>query len=147
MLDSGTSSWNTFNISENTSGINVIGLNEEENPWKPSDTGKLINPLETPNTESQTPKEKDLENLLRKESSSERPLRNLYEGTSNLRFGPDKKENPFSRPLSEQILVLPTFPTWESTDDTYYYNLLNRKEPAKRKVTLDKLSLLPHLIC
>ncbi len=143
MLDSGTSSWNTFNISENTSGINVIGLNEEENPWKPSDTGKLINPLETPNTESQTPKEKDLENLLRKESSSERPLRNLYEGTSNLRFGPDKKENPFSRPLSEQILVLPTFPTWESTDDTYYYNLLNRKEPAKRKVTFGQTITTP----
>src|SRR6266542_1900253 len=29
--DSGISPWNTFNISENISGINVIGLNKEEN--------------------------------------------------------------------------------------------------------------------
>jgi len=31
-LDSETSPWNTFNIPEITSGINAIGLNEEENP-------------------------------------------------------------------------------------------------------------------
>ncbi len=30
--DSETSPWNTFNISETTSGINAIGLNEEKNP-------------------------------------------------------------------------------------------------------------------
>jgi len=46
--DSGTSPWNTFNIPETTPGINAIGLNEEENPWKPPDTGKLISPPETP---------------------------------------------------------------------------------------------------
>src|SRR6266540_6586414 len=40
--DSGTSSWNTFNILETTPEINAIGLNKEENPWKPSDTSKLI---------------------------------------------------------------------------------------------------------
>src|SRR6266498_2331777 len=50
--DSGTFPWNTFNISETTLGINAIGLNEEKNPWKPSDTGKLISPPGTPNTES-----------------------------------------------------------------------------------------------
>src|SRR6266498_2479453 len=59
--DSGTSSWNTFNIPETTPGINAIGLNEEENPWKPPDTGKLISPPGTPNTESQTPKGEELE--------------------------------------------------------------------------------------
>jgi len=62
-------------------------------------------------------------------------LRSLYEGTSNLRFGLDREENPFSRPLSERIPVLLTFPTWESIDDTYYYNLLKDKGPVKRKVT------------
>src|SRR6266496_1937095 len=61
--DSGTSPWNTFNISETTPGINAIGLNEE-NPWKLPDTGKLISPPETPNTESQTPKGEELEDLL-----------------------------------------------------------------------------------
>ena len=30
--DSGTSSWNTFNIPKTTLGINALGLNEEENP-------------------------------------------------------------------------------------------------------------------
>src|SRR6266540_4060467 len=65
--DSGTSPWNTFNIPETTPGINAIGLNEEENPWKPSDTGKLISPLGTPNNESQILKGEDLEDLLRSE--------------------------------------------------------------------------------
>src|SRR6266542_822338 len=62
--DSGTSPWNTFNISENTPGINAIGLNEK-NPWKPPDTGKLISPPGTPNTESQTPRGEELEDLLK----------------------------------------------------------------------------------
>src|SRR6266542_3152811 len=60
MPDSGTSPWNTFNIPETTPGINAIGLNEE-NPWKPPETGKLISPPGTPNTESQTPKGEELE--------------------------------------------------------------------------------------
>ncbi len=63
--DSGTSSWNTFNIPETTPGINAIGLNEEENPWKLPDTGKLISPPGTPNNESQTPKGDELEDLLK----------------------------------------------------------------------------------
>ena len=62
--DSGTSPWNTFNIPENTLGINAIRLNEE-NPWEPPNTGKLISPPGTPNTETQTPKGEDLENLLK----------------------------------------------------------------------------------
>src|SRR6266540_819302 len=53
--DSETSPWNTFNIPENTPEINAIGLNEEKNPWRPSDTGNLISPPGTSNTESQTP--------------------------------------------------------------------------------------------
>src|SRR6266540_2977467 len=125
--DSGTSSWNTFNIPETTPGINAIGLNEEENPWKLPETGKLISPSGTLNTESQTPKEEELEDLLKNQPPSERLLKDLYEGTSNLRFGPDRKENPFSKPLSERIFILPTFPTWESTDNIYYYNLLRNK--------------------
>ncbi len=52
MPDSRTLSWNTFNIPEITSGINAIGLNEEKNPWKSPDTGNLISPLGTSNTES-----------------------------------------------------------------------------------------------
>src|SRR6266498_2600816 len=132
--DSGTSPWNTFNIPETTPGINAIGLNEEENPWKPPDIGKLISPPGTPNTESQTPRGEDLKELLRREPPPKKPLKDLQEGTSNLRFGPNREEDPF-RPLSERIPILPTFPTWESTDDTYYYNLLRNKELAKRKVT------------
>ena len=70
-------------------GLNFLFLNEEEsNPWTPPITSKLISPSETPNTK--TPKEKDIENLLNK------LLRNLYEGTSDLRFRSDREENPFN---------------------------------------------------
>src|SRR6266540_2619261 len=72
--DSGTSPWNTFNIPETTSGINALGLNEEENLWKPPDTGKLISPPGTPNTESQTPKSEDIEDLLKNGPPSEKSL-------------------------------------------------------------------------
>src|SRR6266498_1531136 len=140
--DSRTSPWNTFNISETTPGINAIRLNEK-NPWKPPDTGKLISPPGTPNTESQTSKGEELEDLLKNYLPPERPLKNLNEGTSNLRFGSDREEDPFIKPLSERILILPTFPTWESTDDTYYYNLLRKKEPAKRKVTFGQTITTP----
>ncbi len=116
-------------------GINAIGLNEEENPWKPPDIGNLISPPETPNTESQTPKGEDLKDLLDKVPPISKSLRNLYEGTFTLRFGPDREENLFSKLLSEQIPILLTFSTWESTDDIYYYNLLKNKGPAKSKVT------------
>src|SRR6266498_2217494 len=110
--DSGISPWNTFNIPETIPGINALGLNEEENPWKPPDTDKLISPSGTPNTESQTPKGEDLEDLLRSKPPSEKPLRNLFEGTSNLRFESNREKDPFTGPLSEWIPILPTFPTW-----------------------------------
>src|SRR6266511_769902 len=136
--DSGTSPWNTFNIPETTPGINAIGLNEEENPWKPPDTGKLISPPGTPNTESQTPRGDEVEDFLKNYPPPEEPLKNPFVGTSNLRFEPDPL-----RPLSERIPILPTFPTWESTDDTYYYNLLKNKGPAKRKVTFGQTIMTP----
>src|SRR6266498_2511442 len=133
--DSGTSPWNTFNIPETTPGINALGLNEKENPWKSPDTGKLISPPGTPNNESQTPKGDNLEDLLKDYPPPDRPLKDPFAGTSNLRFGPD--------PLSERIPILPTFPTWESTDDTYYYNLLRNKGPGKRKVTFGQTITIP----
>src|SRR6266545_3851421 len=136
--DSGTSPWNTFNIPETTPGINALGLNEEENPWKLPDTGKLISPLGTPNTESQTPKGEELKDLLKEYPPPDRPLKDPFVGTFNLRFGPNSL-----RPLSERIPVLPTFPTWESTDDTYYYNLLKNKGPGKRKVTFGQTITTP----
>jgi len=109
--DSRTSPWNTFNIPKTTSGINAIGLNEEENPWKPPDTGKLISSPGIPNIESQTSKGEELEDLLKNYSPPKRPLKDLYEETSNLRFGPDREENLFSKPLRERNPILPTFPT------------------------------------
>ncbi len=58
-------------------------------------------------------------------------------------FRLDKKENLFIKPLSKRILILPTFPTWKSTDDVYYYNLLKNKDPAKRKVTFGQTITIP----
>src|SRR6266540_3960774 len=141
--ESGTSPWNTFNIPETTPGINAIGLNEEENPWKPPDTGKLISPPRTPNTESQTPRGDELEDLLKNHPPSEVPLKDPFAGTSNLRFGPDREEESVIKLLSGRIPIIPTFPTWESTDDTYYYNLLRNKGPAKRKVTFGQTITTP----
>src|SRR6266498_2729071 len=90
--DSGTSLWNTFNIPETILGINAIGLNEEENPWKPPDTGNLISPPGTLNTESQIPKGEELEDLLKNHPPPEVPLKDPFVGTFNLRFGPDRKK-------------------------------------------------------
>src|SRR6266540_668677 len=136
--DSGTSPWNTFNIPETTSGINALGLNEEENPWKLPDTGKLISPPGTPNNESQTPKGDELEDFLKNYPPPNNPLKDPFVGTSTLRFRPDPL-----RLLSERIPILPTFPTWESTDDTYYYNLLKNKRSEKRKVTFGQTITTP----
>ncbi len=104
MPDSETFSWNTFNIFENTPGINIIGLNEKKNPWKLPDTGKLISPSGTPNTESQTPKGDDLEDLLRNHLPPEQLLKDIFEGTSSLRFGSDRKENYFINCLVNEFL-------------------------------------------
>ena len=129
MPDSRTSSQNTLGISEDTLGLNFLSLNEGKNLWIPSITGKLISPPGIPNTELKTPKRKDIEDLLNK------PLSNIYRRTSNLRFGPDVENNPFRQPTNNQVPILPTFSTWESTNNVYYYNLLKNKGPAKRKVT------------
>ncbi len=129
--DSGTSPWNTLGIPENTSGLNFLSLNEEEsNSWTSPVTGRLISPSGTPNTKLKTPSRgEDIEDLL------DKLLKNPYKGDSNLRFRPDIESNPFHKPISEQIPILSTFPTWKSTDDVYYYNILKNKGPAKRKVT------------
>src|SRR6266511_517318 len=79
-----------------------------------------------------------LEDLLKDYSPPDNPLKDPFGGTSNLRFGPDPLKS-----LSERILILPTFPTWESTDDTYYYNLLRNKGPEKRKVTFGQTITTP----
>ena len=106
------------------------------------DTSKLISLPGTPNTESQTPRGEDLDSLISRLLPSEKPLRDVLEGTSNLRFGPDRQENPFQS--TSQVPILPTFPTWESTDNLYYYNILNRRELAKRKVTFGQtITTLP----
>ncbi len=65
----------------------------------------------------------------------------MYEGTSTLRFGPNRRDSIFD-PITNYPPHL-TFPTWESTDDTYYYNLLRNKEPAKRKVTFGQTITTP----
>src|SRR6266498_4869938 len=98
MSDSRTSPWNTFNILETTSGINAIGLNKKENPWKPPDTEKLISPPGTSDTRTlttiistrKTPQGIPLEELL------DRLLKDPFEGSSNLRFGPDRRDNQFN---------------------------------------------------
>ncbi len=73
----------------------------------------------------------------------DRSLRNLYEKTSNLRFGLDIEENPFSLSGGSCVPVLPTFPTWESTDDIYSYNILKDKGSVKRKVTFRQTITTP----
>ncbi len=71
----------------------------------------------------------------------DKPLKNLFEGESNLRFEPNRENIQFD-PITNYPLLL-TFPTWESTDDTYYYNLLKNKEPAKQKVTFGQTITTP----
>ncbi len=108
--DSGTFLWNTLSIPENTPGLNFLSLNEEEsNPWIPSVTGKLISLSGTPDTRSQITN-KILKNTPLKDNT-DRPLRNLYEGTSNFRIGFDIEDNLFSQPEESHILVLLTFLT------------------------------------
>src|SRR6266540_4300899 len=95
--DSGTSPWNTFNISETTPGINALGLIEEENPWKLPDTGKLISPPETPDTETLTtvtPVKKTTQGIPIEELLDQ-SIKDPFEGGSNLRFGPDRTNNCF----------------------------------------------------
>ncbi len=53
-------------------------------------TGRLISPSKIPNTESLITRRMPLKDTM------DRPLRNLYENTSNLRFGLNIEDNPFS---------------------------------------------------
>ena len=93
-----------------TPRINAIRLNKEENPWKLPGTGKLISPPGTPNIEQQTSRGEDLDDLLAKELPLQhKPLKDIYKGISNLRFGSDREENPFQS--TNRVLVLPTFLT------------------------------------
>ena len=136
--DSGISSWNTLNIPENMPEINAIGLHEkEDNPWNLPKTGKLISLSET----------SDIGTLITKniplEGNTDRPLRKLYEGISNFNFRLNTENNPFYQPSESHVPVLPTFPTWESTDDVYYYNILKNKGSAKRKVTFGQTVTTP----
>ena len=104
--DSETFPWNTLGILKNTLGLNFLSLNEEKgNPWTPLVTGKLISPSGTPDTGTLLSKHKT------PEDNTDRSLRNLYEGTSNLRFGSDTEDNPFQQPSDSRVPILPTFPT------------------------------------
>ena len=83
-----------LSILEDTLGINFIGLNEEEeNPWE-FPVGKLISLLGTSDMRSIIVPNKTTKDIPL-ETTTDRPLRSLYEGTSTLRFGPDIEDNPF----------------------------------------------------
>ena len=93
-------------ISENMSGINFLSLNEKKsNPWTPQVMSRLINPPGILDTNSLITKKTLSENTI------DKPLRNLYEGTSNLRFGLDIEDNLFQQSSKNRIPILPTFPT------------------------------------
>jgi len=72
------------------SGLNFLSLNEEKsNSWTPPVTGRLISPSGIPDTELLITKK------MPSEDTTDRSLRNLYECTSNLRFGVDIEKNLF----------------------------------------------------
>src|SRR6266542_4091043 len=97
------SNWNTQKTPEPLKQLIDSGMPDSgTSPWKPPDTGKLISPPGTPNTESQTSKGEELEDLLKNYPLLERPLKDPFAGTSNLRFGPNRKKDP-TRPLNERI--------------------------------------------
>ncbi len=60
---------------------------------------------------------------------------------TSLRFGLDRLKNLFTELSSSNkliIIIFPSsFPTWTSTDDPFYYNLIKNKNkgPVKKKVT------------
>ena len=91
---SGTSHWNTLGISENTSRINFIGLNEEDNnSWIPL-VEKLISLPGTSNTDLIIITSKTIKSTFIN-TTIDKPLRNLYEGTSIFRFRMDIENNSF----------------------------------------------------
>ncbi len=119
-------------------GINFIELNKkEENPWEPL-VEKLISPPGTPDMGSIIVTSKTTKDILL-ETTTDKPLRNLYEGTSTLRFRADIEDNLFHQLSEDQESILSTLPTWELTDDVFYYNIFKNKDkgPIKRKVTFE----------
>jgi len=141
--DSGTSSWNTLGIPENTPKLNFLSLNEKKNnPWTLLVMGKLISPPKTPDTrtplsENKTPKGEDIEDLLNKSPN------NINGEIFTLRFRPNREDNPFQSSSRNQVFILPTFSTWKATDNIYYYNFLKNKGPVKRKVTFGQTITIP----
>ncbi len=68
-----------------------MSLNEEEsNPWIPPNNRQINKSLGTPDTGSLITKKMPLKDTM------DRPLRNLYEETSNLRFRLDIKDKKFN---------------------------------------------------
>ena len=115
-------------IPEDTLRINFIELNKKENnPWELLKE-KFISPSKTPDIDSIIVTSKTIKD------TPDKLLRNIYKGTFTLRFRQNIEDNPFRSSVKDP--VLPTFPTWTSIDDTFYYNFLNKdKGLAKRKVT------------
>ena len=124
-------------------------LNEEKyNPWKFLPIEKLISLSRTPNsgiiiTNKITKK-------IPETTTPDKSLRNIYEGTTTFRFGSNIENNPFRKPNGSSQPVVPTFPMWTSTDDTFYYNFIKNKNkgPAKRKVTFGQtlITQLPSIL-
>ncbi len=130
--NSGTSPWNTLGIPKDTLEVNFIGLNKEEsNPWKPLKE-KLISSLGTPNSGIIITNK-----TIRKTSETSKSEYNIYENTTTIRFGSKDLDNPFNQPSGSSKPVVPTFFTWTSMDNTFYYNFIKNKDKGliKRKVT------------
>ncbi len=138
--DSETSSWNILGISENTSGVNFIGLNEKSNPWEPSKE-KLISPSEMPESTSNIIIMKITMKTSESSETTNRPLKNIYKGTSTFRFRLNIEDNPFViLNMQKEVTYPSSFPTWTTIDDTFYYNFIKNKDKgsAKRKITFDQ---------
>jgi len=72
-------------------------------------------------------------------TTTDKLLKDIYKRTSTLRFGKDIEDNLFHQLNESCKSVIPTFLTWDLTDDVFYYNILKNKDkgPAKRKVTFE----------
>ena len=102
---------------------------------------KLISPPRTPNSDIIIASNMIKETSETSETTTlDRSYYDIYESTTIIRFEPDSKNNPFKEP-SKNKLIVPTFLTRSSTDDTFYYNLIKNKDKglAKRKVTFRQI--------